>query len=167
MTSVQEIVNWMFGGSVDLSKIVSIAVAIWAVVQGVIAWRSKLAQIRSEGKLKNTISALDELSEENKQLKETTSALGNIVVTAYLSNPNIDPETKKQLAAQAQKLDKASGIDLSDATVRIVDAIESYVPGTGLADVRNELEAKAEAVESTLDGLSEGTKSAIDNITLG
>ena len=167
MQSVEEIINWLFGGQVDVTKIVTLLVSAWAIVQSIVAWRSKLAAIRSDKSVKTQNKLIDEMAEDNKKLKETNAALADIMVTAYLSNPNIDPETKKEIASKAKKLEEVASIDFSAATVEIVDQIDKYIPGTSLAERKEELEAAAEAAESVIDGVNEGTQSAIDKIHLG
>lgn len=166
MDSVESIVNWMFGGSVDASKIITIVVAVYAVIQGIVAWRSKLSAIKAAGSLKAQSQDIAQLREEGERTKEAMSSFANVICIAYLSNPNIDPESKKLIASEAKKLETVAGIDLSDVAEKAVDAIEKYVPGTGIADRKAEISANAQLVEDVIDGANEGVQSAIDSIHL-
>ncbi len=166
MDSVENIINWMFGGSVDVSKILTIVVALYAIVQGIVAWRSKIATIKANGQLKAQSEEITQLHEENKQVKEAMSSFANVICIAYLSNPGIDPETKKLIATEAKKLDKVAELDLSDVAEKAIDVIDKYVPGTGVADRKAEISANAQLVEEAIDGANEGVQSAIDSIHL-
>ena len=166
MTSVEEIVNVIFGGTVSIEGVCSILVAVWAVIQGVIAWRSKINAIRktTEGLAKDEQIAAQK--EELDKLKSAIAGLASLITDAYLSNANVDPDVKKRLAVQAENIAQIAEFSLSNAADKLIEAATEYAPDTDLIKHAEDLKAEAEAADQILDTVSDAAKAAIEKLNV-
>ena len=166
MLSAEEIMKIIFGGNISIDGILTIVVAIWAVVQGVIAWRSKINTIRKtqEGIAKDEQIAAQE--EELKQLKAAIAGLASLITDAYLSNANVDPDVKKRLAVQAENIAKIAEFSLSDAADKLIEAATEYAPDSDLVKHAEDLKAEAEAADQILDTVGDAAKAAIEKLNV-
>lgn len=166
MTSVEEIVNVIFGGAVSIDGVLTIVVAIWAVIQGIIAWRSKINTIRrtAEGLAKDEQIAAQK--EELDQLKAAIAGLASLITDAYLSNANVDPDVKKRLAVQAENISKIADFNLSAAADKLIEAATEYAPDTDLIKHAEDLKAEAEAADQILDTVSDSAKAALEKLNV-
>jgi len=165
MDSLQGFIDAIFGGSISADKIITIVVAIYAVIKSFTEWRATKKLINSQRTLSGVEQELIEERKENKQLKESVSALADIVVTAYLSSNTISSDTKKELVTISNKLKENAGIDLSTPAVKLVEAVENGL-NVDLGTVKQELKEKTEALSETLDIANEVTQNAIDKLTV-
>lgn len=166
MTSVEEILNIIFGGQINVADVMAIIVMIWSIVQSIIAWRAKVRAIRAD----NTILKKDEQiaaqTEEIKELKLAISGLSNIIVDAYLSNANVSADTKKALATQAENIAKIASIDFSSATEKIIEKAKEYAPDSDLIKHEEDVKAEVAAAEQILDSVSDAAKDALAKLSV-
>ena len=164
MESVEQVINWIFGGQVDATKIVTILVAIWAVVKSVMEWRAKKKLLTMDASENETQRQLKEAKAEIGEMKKCVSMLSDALLTAYLSSNTIPPETKKQLGHIGAELNKVAGIDLKDATGKLIDAATAIAPDLSLGEKREEIDAAVEITETAIDAANEVAQSAIDKL---
>lgn len=167
MESLEQIINWVFGGSVDASKIISILVGIYAVIKSITEWIAKKKLLKAEQQETTTQKKLQEAKEDIGVLKGCVSMLSDVVLTAYLSSNTIPEEVKKQLGHIGSKLNEAAGIDLQPVTSKLIEVITTIAPDSNLQEHKEELEAATEVVEETIDAGNEVVSEAIDKIKLG
>ena len=60
MESLEQIVNWIFGGQVDASKIISIIVAVYAVIKSITEWVAKKKLLQATQQETTTQKKLEE-----------------------------------------------------------------------------------------------------------
>lgn len=168
MTSLEEIINWIFGGQVDASKIVTILVGIYAVVKSITEWAAKKKFNASDSENKELKKELEKEREQRKQdakeFKQCMSMLADVVLTAYLSSNTIPEETKKTLGYIGTKLDKVAGIELQPVTQKLIDVAENIVPAANLQEHKEELMEATEVAEQVIDDANEVVQQAIDKI---
>ena len=165
MDSLNEFVNVVFGGRITVDQIVTMLVAVFAVVKSFTEWSAKKKLINSTRTLTSVEQELKEEREENKALKDACSNLAEIVVTAYLSSNTISSETKKELVTMANKLKQNANIKISEPVTTLITAVENGV-NVDLSDVKEELKNKAENLEEILDVANETAQTAIDKLTV-
>ena len=164
MESLEQIINFVFGGQIDASKIVTILVGIWAVVKSITEWAAKrklAVAVQSENE---TQRQLKQAKSELSEAKKCISMLSDVVLTAYLSSNTIPPETKKQIGAIGAELNKVAGIDLKGATGKLIDAAMTVAPQLSLEEKREEIDAAVDLTEEAIDAANEIAQSAIDKI---
>jgi len=165
MDSLNEFVNVVFGGRITVDQIVTMLVAIFAVIKSFTEWSAKKKLINSTRTLTSVEQELKEEREENKALKDACSNLAEIVVTAYLSSNTISSETKKELVTMANKLKQNANIKISEPVTTLITAVENGV-NVDLSDIKEELKNKAENLEEILDVANETAQTAIDKLTV-
>jgi hypothetical protein len=165
MDSLNEFVNVVFGGRITVDQIVTMLVAVFAVVKSFTEWSAKKKLINSTRTLTSVEQELKEEREENKALKDACSNLAEIVVTAYLSSNTISSETKKELVTMANKLKQNANIKISEPVTALITAVENGV-NVDLSDVKEELKNKTENLEEILDVANETAQTAIDKLTV-
>ncbi len=165
MDSLNEFVNVVFGGRITVDQIVTMLVAVFAVIKSFTEWSAKKKLINSTRTLTSVEQELKEEREENKALKDACSNLAEIVVTAYLSSNTISSETKKELVTMANKLKQNANIKISEPVTALITAVENGV-NVDLSDVKEELKNKTENLEEILDVANETAQTAIDKLTV-
>lgn len=165
MDSLKDFVNVVFGGKITVDQIVTILVAIYAVIKSFTEWRAKKRLINSDRTLTAVESELEDAKEEVKALKEACSSLGDIVVTAYLSSNTISSETKKELVTISNKLKENANISLSKPIVELIEAVEQGA-NVDLADVKQEIKERTEDIDELLDVANETAQTAIDKLSV-
>jgi hypothetical protein len=162
--SFEEILNAVFGGSVSVDKIISILVAIFAVVKTFTEWRAKKKLIKAE---KEQTAALEELKvarEEIKQLKTCVSKFGDVMLTAYLSSNTVPVEVKQHIGTIGSELNKIADIPLADTTNKLIQIVTEVVPDNALNEHKEELEEASKLTEDVIDGANDLVQNAIDKI---
>lgn len=167
MESLEQIINWIFGGSVDASKIISILVAVYAVIKSITEWIAKKKLLQATQQETTTQKKLQEAKEDINTLKGCVSMLSDVVLTAYLSSNTIPEEVKKQLGHIGAKLNKAAGVDLEPVTSKLIEVVTTIAPDSNLKEHKEELKAATEVVEEAIDAGNEVVSEAIDKIKLG
>ena len=162
--SLEQIVNWVFGGQVSLSDISAILVAIYAVVKSVTEWIAKKKLLKATAEQTQLTSELKLAREENKQLKGCIAKLGDIVVTAYLSSNTVPIEVKKQLGTIGSELNKVAEIPLADTTLKLLDAVNTVAPNNNLNEHKEEIEQASKLAEEVIDNANDLVQDAIDKI---
>lgn len=165
MDSLNEFVNVVFGGRITVDQIVTMLVAVFAVIKSFTEWSAKKKLINSTRTLTSVEQELKEEREENKALKDACSNLAEIVVTAYLSSNTISSETKKELVTMANKLKQNANIKISEPVTALITAVENGV-NVDLSDIKEELKNKTENLEEILDVANETAQTAIDKLTV-
>lgn len=166
MTSVTDIMNWLFGGQVDVSKIISILVAAYAVVKSITEWIAKRKLIKAGLEQSALLQELKLAREENKTLKAGLSKLGDIVITSYLSSNTIPVETKRELGKIGNELNQIAQIPLADTTMKLIDAVTNIVPAKDLVEHKEELAEASKLAEEVIDNANELAQDAIDKLTV-
>lgn len=164
MESLENIINWIFGGQVDASKIITILVGVWAVVKSITEWIAKKKLIKAEISETNTQKQLAAAKEEIAELKQCCSLLSDVVLTAYLSSNTIPEETKKKIGSIGEQLDHVAGIDLKKTTHQLIDVATTIAPQLSLNEKKEEIDAAVEIVEDTIDAANDVAQAAIDKI---
>lgn len=164
MASVEEIINAIFGGTVSADKIISILVAIYAVVKSITEWVAKKKLIKATNEQTALTKELKLAREENKQLKSCVAKLGDIVLTAYLSSNTVPVEVKQQIGTIGSELNKVADIPLADTTVKLIDVVTKVIPNNALNEHKEELEEASKLAEETIDNANELVQNAIDKL---
>lgn len=164
MAELEEIINRIFGGQVDASKIVSILVGVYAIVKSITEWISKKKLLKAEVEQTALLKELKLAREENKKLKTCVAKLGDVVLTSYLSSNTIPPETKLQLGKIGSELNKAADIPLAETTNKLIEAVSVVAPQNSLVDHKEELQEASLLSEEVIDGANEVVQDAIDKI---
>ncbi len=162
--SLEQIVNWIFGGQVSVADISAIVVAIYAVVKSITEWIAKRKLIKATQEQTALTQELKLARDENKQLKTCVAKIGDIVVTAYLSSNTVPVDVKKQLGTIGNELNKIADIPLADTTVKLIDAVNSVVPNTTLNEHKEELQEASLLAEEVIDNANDVVQDAIDKI---
>ena len=87
-----------------------------------------------------------------------------MICTAYLANPNVDESTKKKIAVAATNLEKASNIELSEMTTKLIDTVIEYIPGTNIEEKKEDIISEVKATEEILDTASETANNIVDKL---
>lgn len=165
MDSLKDFVNVVFGGKITVDQIVTMLVAVYAVIKSFTEWRAKKRLINSDRTLTAVESELEDTKEEVQALKEACSSLGDIVVTAYLSSNTISSETKKELVTISNKLKENANISLSKPIVELIEAVEKGA-NVDLGDVKQEIKERTEDIDELLDVANETAQTAIDKLSV-
>lgn len=166
MESVHQIIENLFGGSVTIDKIVTILVAVFAVVKSFTEWRAKVKLIKADKELSSADMKLAAMKEELNQLKESNSYLADIIVTVFLSSNTLDDTVKKRIVDYATTMEKISSIDLEPMTRKVIETIAEHIPGSSLALRKEEILTETKATEQLLDSAAEDANSMIDKLGL-
>lgn len=166
MASIEEIINWIFGGQVDASKIISIVVAIYAVVKSITEWIAKKKLIKAGLEQSALLEELKLARQENQTLKTAVAKLGDVVLTAYLSSNTVPVEVKRELGKIGDELNKAAQIPLSDTTTKLIEVVTEIAPNNDLIKHKEEIEEASKLAEDVIDGANEVAQSAIDKLTV-
>lgn len=166
MESLEQVVNWLFGGTVSLDKITSIAVCVFAVIKTITEWISKKKLLKADLQETITQKEIKLAREENAKLKQSISLLSDIVLTAYLSSNTIPAETKKEIGKIGSALNSLAEIPIAETTNKLIEVVTQVIPNNDLLAHKEELEESAKLAEEIIDGANEITQSAIDKIKL-
>ena len=164
MESVQSIIQTMFGGQITVQGILTILVSIYAIVMSIVEWRAKVKLIKADKQLTSADKKLDAQREELDKVKQGMQYLGDIICTAYLSNPNVDEATKKKIAVAATNLEKVSEIKLSDMTTDLINVVTEYIPGTNIEEKKEDIIAEVKAAEELIDTASDTVDDIVNKL---
>jgi len=157
--SVEEIINTIFGGSVSADKIITILVAIYAVVKSITEWIAKR-------KILKLSTEVDKKDQELALIKEGVGKLGDIVITAYLSSNTVPVEVKRELGKLGDELNKIADIPLAETTNKLIEVVTEVVPNNDLIKHKEEIEEATKTVEKVIDTANDIAQEAIDKITV-
>lgn len=157
--SFEEILNVIFGGQFDLSKLGAIIVFVYAIVKSITEWiaKKKLLQLSAKEDKKDKEIAL---------IKEGLSKVGDIVITAYLSSNTVPVETKRELAKYGQQLNDIAKIPLAETTNKLIKVVTDVVPNNDLIKHKEEIEKATKEAEKVIDVVNDVAQEAIDKITV-
>lgn len=164
MESVQSIVQVMFGGQITVQGVLTLLTAIYAIVMSIVEWRSKVKLIKADKQLTSADKKLDAQREELDKVKQGMQYLGDIICTAYLSNPNVDENTKKKIAVAATNLEKVAEIQLSDMTTDLINVVTEYIPGTNIEEKKEDIVAEVKAAEEIIDTASDSANDLVNKL---
>jgi len=164
--SASEIINLIFGGQVDASKIISILVGAYAVVKSITEWIAKKKLLKATNEQSQLAAELKSAREENKELKKAIGKFGDIVITAYLSSNTVPVEVKRELGKFGSELNKIAEVPLAETTVKLVDIVQSVVPVESLNEHKEEITEAAKLAEDVIDSANELAQNAIDKISI-
>lgn len=166
MNALEQFINIVFGGVISIDKIVTIGVAIFAVIKAITEWRAKAKLIKADKELTTSHKKIEAQQKQLDEFKQCISLLCNMMTTAYLSSNTIDDTTKKKIAAYSLKAEEISKIDLTAMTSDLINTINKHVPGATLNEKKEEIKTDVKASEERIDAAVEETTSAIDAINL-
>ena len=164
MESVQSIVQVMFGGQITVQGVLTVLTAIYAIVMSIVEWRSKVKLIKADKQLTSADKKLDAQRKELDKVKQGMQYLGDIICTAYLSNPNVDENTKKKIAVAATNLEKVAEIQLSDMTTDLINVVTEYIPGTNIEEKKEDIVAEVKAAEEIIDTASDSANDLVNKL---
>lgn len=163
MDSLEQFVDVVFGGKITVDQIVTMLVAVYAVIKSFTEWRAKKKLINADKTLTATEEKLEAQQEEIQGLKTACIGLVEVVTTAYLSSNTIDAETKKDLAAISNKLKENSNLSLSAPVTALIEKVEQGA-NVDLSEIKKELKEKFQDTETILNVASETAQAAIDKL---
>ncbi len=164
MSSLEEIINVIFGGQVDASKIIVILVSIYAFVNSITERLAKKKVWSKEVEETQTQKDLKALKQKQKAVCECISSLADIVLTAYLSSNTIPVETKQKIAAEGEKLKCVGEIDLTESTNKLIAAATSTIPQETLNEKKEKINEAVKEVGETTKTANDAVQAAINNI---
>lgn len=164
MDNVETIIQTIFGGQITVQGVMTLLVAIYAIVMSIVEWRAKVRLIKADKQLTSADQKLDAQRQELDNLKQGMKYFGDMICTAYLANPNVDEETKKKIAVAATNLEKVANIELSDMTGKLIDTVTEYIPGTNLEEKKEDIVAEAKAAEEIIDTASETASDIVNKL---
>ena len=157
--SFEEVLNVLFGGQFDASKLAAIIVFIYAIVKSITEWIAKK-------KLLKLAAKEDKKDQELALLKEGVAKLGDIVITAYLSSNTVPVEVKRELGKLGDQLNKVAKIPLAETTTKLIEVVTEVTPNNDLIKHKEEIEEAAKTVEKVIDTANDLAQDAIDKITI-
>ena len=164
MESVQAIIEVLFGGQITVQGVMTLLMPIYMIVVSIAEWRAKVRLIKADKQLTSADQKLDAQREELNKVKEGMKYLGDIICTAYLSNPNVDENTKKKIAVAATNLENTANIKLSDMTTELIDVVTEYIPGTNIEEQKENIIAEVKATEEIIDTASESANDLVNKL---
>lgn len=164
MESVQSIIEVLFGGQITIQGVMTLLMPIYMIIVSIAEWRAKMGIIKADKQLTSADKKLDAQREELDKVKQGMQYLGDIICTAYLSNPNVDENTKKKIAVAATNLEKVSEIKLSDITTGLINVVTEYVPGTNIEEQKENIVAEVKASEELIDTASETVDDIVNKL---
>lgn len=164
MESVQSIIEVLFGGQITVQGIIALLMPIYTIIISIVEWRSKVKLIKADKQLTSADQKLDAQREELDNVKQGMKYLGDIICTAYLSNPNVDENTKKKIAVAATNLEKVSDIKLSEMTEELINVVTDYIPGTNIEEKKEDIIAEVKAAEELIDTASATTNDIVNKL---
>lgn len=165
MESLNDFVNVVFGGKVTVEQIISILVAVYAVVKSITEWRAKKRLINSDRTITATEEKVEALTVDNTHLKESVSLLADVIITAYLSSNTVSPDTKKELVTIGNKLKENASISLSQPITYLIEKVEQGAD-VDLSTIKEEIKEKTKTAEEVLNIANETAQKAIDKLTV-
>lgn len=166
MESLEQIINWIFGGQVDVSKIIVILTSIYAVIKSITEWAAKKKLLLAETAESKTQKDLKNAKEEIAQLKQCISSLGDVVLTAYLSSNTIPTEVKQKIGHYGEQLQKAADLELTSSTEKLIELATEVIPQANLNEKKEEILAATEIAEEAVDAANDIAQDAIKKIKL-
>lgn len=157
--SFEEVLNVLFGGQFDASKVAAIIVFIYAIVKSITEWIAKKKLLKLSAKE-------DKKEQELALLKEGVAKLGDIVITAYLSSNTVPVETKRELSKLGNELNTVAKIPIAETTKKLIDVVSEAAPCDDLVKHKEEIEEAAKTVEKVIDTANDLAQDAIDKITV-
>lgn len=166
MPNLETFLETLFGGTVTADKVITILVAIFAVIKSCTEWVAKKRLIAADKELSSADKKLAAQQQELTECKQCISLLCNIMTTAFLSSNTVDDTVKKKIASYTLKAEEVAKIDLTSITSELIDTINKHIPGSSLVEKKESIIAEVKATEEVLDKAIESTTSAIDAINL-
>lgn len=164
MESVQSIIEVLFGGQITIQGVINLLMPIYMIIVSIAEWRAKMRVIKADKQLTSADKKLDAQKEELDKVKQGMQYLGDIICTAYLSNPNVDENTKKKIAVAATNLEKVSEIKLSDITTDLINVVTEYIPGTNIEEKKEDIVAEVKAAEELIDTAAETADDIVNKL---
>lgn len=164
MESVQSIIEVLFGGQITIQGVMNLLMPIYMIIVSIAEWRAKIRVIRADKQLTSADKKLDAQRDELNKVKQGMQYLGDIICTAYLTNPNVDETTKKKIAVAATNLEKVSEIKLSNMTTDLINVVTEYVPGTNIEAQKENIVAEVKAAEELIDTASETVDDIVNKL---
>lgn len=166
MDSVQDLINALFGGEITIEGVANLIAIVWAIAISIIAKMQNTKLVKADKESTATDAKLDALTTDVANLTTAIGILGDILSTTMLSSSSTTVAIKKVVAASAQKLSTAAGIPLADATTQIIDALIAYIPGSGLAEKKEEIVEAAKKAEEIIDEAAEAANTVVDKLRI-
>jgi len=163
--SVEEILNIIFGGQVDISKITTILVAVWGVVMSIFEWRAKKKLLKADAEATRQELEIKNQEKEIKNLETCVSKLCDVVLTAYLTSNTVPEETKRTISVIGSELNKVAEIPLTEQTNKLIAAVSQIIPET-INEKKEEILEHTQKVEETIDKVNNVAQEAINKIKL-
>lgn len=164
MESVQSIIEVLFGGQITIQGVFNLLMPIYAIIVSIAEWRSKVKLIKADKQLTSADKKLDAQREELNKVKQGMRYLGDIICTAYLTNPNVDESTKQKIAVAATKLQDVAELQLSNTTEKLIEIVTEYVPGTNIETKKEDIVAEVKAAEELIDTASETADDIVNKL---
>ena len=164
IVSVDQVIQTIFGGNISIQGIISLLMPIYVIIVSIAEWRAKVKLIKADKQLTSADKKLNAQREELNKVKDSIKYLGDMICTAYLANPNVDESTKKKIAVAATNLEKASNIELSEMTTKLIDTVIEYIPGTNIEAKKEDIISEVKATEEILDTASETANNIVDKL---
>ena len=162
--SVEEIINFIFGGQVDASKVITILVGVYAVVKSITEWVAKKKLIAMKNEQSDLLDQLKASRQENAELKKAIGKFGDIVITAYLSSNTVPVEVKRELGKFGDDLNKIAKIPLAETTTKIIDAVTTIIPDNDLIEHKEQITEATQLVEEEIDDANDLVQQALDKL---
>ena len=162
--SVEEIINVIFGGQIDASKIIAIIVFIWSIVKSITEWAAKKKLITKEVEETKTQKDIKALEEKNKNLCKCVSLFTDALLTAYLSSNTISPEVKQIIGSYGQQLKCIGEIDLTEQTNKLINEVTKAIPNETLNEKKEEIKEEVKTVNDTVKKSNDAVQEAINKI---
>lgn len=151
--AVDQLVNLLFDGKITVSQILEYAVLIALSIFSFLYNHYKKKLLLKEKAITKTDVEIEELRKENKDLVNQIGLLGNILVSAYLSNNLIDPELKKKLATYAEELMTNTSLDVSSLTEKLILAAQNPDFKETIAAIKEGIDKKADNAEQEISDI--------------
>ena len=166
MESVQQIIETIFGGSITADKIITILVAVFALVKSVTEWKAKAKLIAADKELSAADKNISEMQKQVNHLKESNAYLADIIVTVFLTSNTLDDTVKKRIVDYATTMEKIAEVDLEKMTTKVIDTIADHIPGANIIQRKEAIITEVKAVEQVLQSAAEDASAMIDKLGL-
>lgn len=166
MDSVQELISLLFGGEITIDGVANIIAIVWALSISIIAKKQNTKLVQADKESTATDNKLDSLTTDVAKLTNAVGILGDIIATTMLSSSSTTVSVKKIVAQSAEKLSIAAGIPLADATQQIIETLINYIPGSGLAEKKEEIVEAAKKAEELIDEAAEAANTVVDKLRI-
>jgi hypothetical protein len=142
--AVEQLVNALFDGKVTVSQTLEYATLILLSIFTFLYNKYKKKLLLKEKAITKTDVEIEDMKKQQADLINQVALLGNILVSAYLSNNLIDPELKKKLATYAEELMKNTSLDTDKLTEKLILAAQNPEFKETIASIKQGIEKKSE-----------------------